>query len=211
MSASPETDLVLSPELAGTLMSFEEFDAAQREEGYVYELVHGILIVSPAPSEGERGPNDRLGFLLQAYREFHPGGQTLDLTLPEQTIPTSAGRRRADRALWIGLGRTPRVRRDPPTIAVEFVSAARRDRRRDFIEKRDEYLAAGVEEYWVVDRFRRRMCVFRRGEPEIVVGENEVYRTPLLPGFELPLKQLFAVSDALEQSEQGSEEGSTEL
>jgi hypothetical protein len=30
------------------------------------------------------------------------------------------------------------------------------------------------------------------GEQELVIQANEVYRTPLLPGFELPLAALFA-------------------
>ena len=30
-------------------------------------------------------------------------------------------------------------------------------------QKRDEYLAAGVKEYWVIDRFRRIMTVYRKG------------------------------------------------
>ena len=67
-----ETGLFLSPELAGTLMTPEEFDAAEEcEEGYNYELINGVLVVSPPPLEGERGPNDYLGYLLRSYQEHH--------------------------------------------------------------------------------------------------------------------------------------------
>jgi Uma2 family endonuclease len=56
----------------------------------------------------------------------------------------------------------------------------------------------GVAEYWIIDRFRRIMTVVANspaGPHEQVIGENEVYRTPLLPGFELALARLFALAD----------------
>ena len=50
-------------------------------------------------------------------------------------------------------------------------------------------------EYWVIDRFRRIMTVYRARKPEQVIQENEVYRPSLLPGFELPLAKLLTVAD----------------
>jgi Uma2 family endonuclease len=191
-----EAALVLGPELAGTLMTPEEFDAADdAEEGYVYELINGVLVVSPSPSEMERGPNELLGVWLYLHQTQHPEGRQLDATLPEHTIRTTPNRRRADRAIWIGLGRMPNRRRDLPTIVVEFVSAGRRSRHRDYVAKRDEYLAAGIAEYWVIDRFRRTLTAFRAGVAEAVVPEAGTYQTPRLPGFVLRLADLLAAAD----------------
>jgi Uma2 family endonuclease len=78
---------------------------------------------------------------------------------------------------------------------VEFVSRSRRDIRRNYVQKREEYLEAGVQEYWVIDRFRRRMSVFRPGAEPLELAETETYRPPLMPGFELPLPKLFAAAD----------------
>ena len=86
-----------------------------------------------------------------------------------------------------------------PSIVVEFVSVGKRNRARDYEAKRDEYLAAGVLEYWVIDRFRRQMTVFRHDGSRAGVAESETFRTPLLPGFELPLSRLLAEADLLEQ------------
>ncbi len=198
--------LILGPEMAGTLMTPEEFDsAADGDELYIYELIHGVLIVTPPPSEGERGPNDLLGHWLRTYREQHVHGRALDYTLTEHTLPTAENRRRADRVIWVGLGRVPDVRRELPAIVVEFISAGRRNRLRDYHAKRDEYREAGIAEYWIIDRFRRQLTVFRQvaaSEPVSVVREDEIYATPLLPGFELPLAELFAESDRLEQAQQ---------
>jgi Uma2 family endonuclease len=188
--------LVLKPELAGTLMTPGEFDSAEDgAEGYIYEIINLVLVVTPPPLEGERDPNDELGFLLRLYREQHRRGASLDGTLPEQQVRTRRNRRRADRVIWAGLGRQPDPLRDLPTVVVEFVLAGKRNRLRDYGAKRREYIQAGVDEYWLIDRFRRILTVYRRGKAVQVVQEHETYRTPLLPGFELPLARLLAVAD----------------
>jgi len=191
-----ESPVVLGPELNGTLMTPREFDAVEEcDEEWVYELINGVLVVSPPPLESERGPNEMLGHWLLLYREYRREGKTLDGTLPEQYIRTRGNRRRADRVIWAGFGRQPNPRKDKPTIVVEFVSAGRRSRRRDYEEKRKEYLAAGILEYWIVDRFRRIMTVYRRRKPKQIIRENQFYRPELLPGFELSLAHLLAVAD----------------
>jgi Uma2 family endonuclease len=200
-SAETEAPVVLGPELAGTLMTPEEFDAVEEaDENYVYELINGVLVVSPPPLEGERGPNEELGYLLLFYREHHRQGSSLDATLPEHLIRTRSSRRRADRVIWAGLQRQPHPRRDKPTIAVEFVSKGKRNRKRDYLEKKKEFLAAGIVEYWVIDRFRRLMTVYRKGKPELVVAENKTYSTSLLPGFVLPLARLLEIADRWDHS-----------
>jgi Uma2 family endonuclease len=103
--------------------------------------------------------------------------------------------------IWAGLGRRPNLEHDVPAIVAEFVSRSRRDRYRDYEEKRLQYLDLGVREYWIIDRFRRTMTVYRRepaitgSDTVITVTESETYHTDLLPGFELPLARLLAVAD----------------
>lgn len=196
--------LYLSRRLNGTLMTPEEFDAVTRyDENYVYELIRGVLIVNPIPLETEVGPNELLGHYLLAYWESHPQGQAMmSATLPERYIATKDSRRRADRLIWTGLGRMPDWDKDMPNIAVEFVSKARRDRIRDYEEKREEYLALKIDEYWIIDRFQRIMTVYRsggKGKRVLTVKENETYTTLLLPGFELPLKRLLDVADQMQR------------
>ena len=189
----------LGPSSAGLRMSREEFDALTNvDDRYRYELVHGVLVVSPPPAAAERGPNDELGRLLLNYKYDHPQGSHLDETLPEHEIRPDQDVRRADRVIWAGLGRMPDPVKDLPTIAVEFVSRGKRDWLRDYDQKRREYLAAGVLEYWIIDRFRRTMTVHRnplRLPAEQVVTEAGVYQTDLLPGFELPMARLLAMAD----------------
>jgi Uma2 family endonuclease len=199
-----EQPLVLGLESAGILMTPEEFDAVEEyDEEYRYELIHGVLVVNPIPLPEETGPNELLGHFLLHYQADHPEGAALDYTLPQQYVPTRTSRRLADRLIWTGLGRLPNVKRDLPTIAVELVSAGRRNRQRDYVDKRQEYMGIGIKEYWILDRFQRIMTVVRNVPPEPVeqaLAENEIYRTPLLPGFELPQAPLLAAADRLAEA-----------
>src|SRR3954467_3793619 len=127
------------PQLAGSLMTVGEFDAlppSRFVKGYRYEVINGVLIVTPPVSDAEADPNDELGHLLRAYREADPRGRVIDKTMPERYVPGTPNRRRCDRAIWTGLGRIPDPRRDVPSIAVEFVSSAKRDALRDYEAKR---------------------------------------------------------------------------
>ena len=180
----------------GMLLTPEEFDlVTDYDDLHRYELIKGVVVVNPIPSEAQSDPNELLGHILLAYQESHAQGSFLDLTLPERYVRTHDSRRQADRLIWAGLGRRPDPDVDVPAIVVELVSRRRRDRRRDYEEKRREYLAIGVAEYWVIDRFQRIMTVFRRDAEPLVVGEGDVYRTALLPGFELPLARLLERAD----------------
>jgi len=200
LSSPPTPRLGLAS--AGMLMTSEEFDAVtDYDERYAYELIYGVLVVTPIPSEAESDPNEELGVWLRNHQTNHPQGSVIDLTLAERYVRTPNNRRRADRVIWAGLGRLPDTAQDVPTIVIEFVSKDRRDRERDYEHKRRQYLDLGVTEYWVIDRFRRTMTVFRRDPPRtgpdstVIVDETETYRTDRLPGFELPLGRLLAVAD----------------
>jgi Uma2 family endonuclease len=185
----------LGPEANGAYLSPEEFDAVvDWDPAYRYELIRGVVIVNPIPLESEADLNEELGRWLRNWQSEHPQGKVLDKTLPERYVYLGDGsRRRADRLLWIGLGRRPRPRVDMPAVVIEFVSKRKRDWRRDYVDKRREYLERGVLQYWVIDRFRREMTVYT-AETTRTLKEHETYTTDLLPGFELPHARLFAVA-----------------
>lgn len=185
------------PRSNGIVMTPWEFDRAQFLRGYRYELINGVLIVSPSPLENERDPNEELGHWLRTYKEGHAKGGCLDATLPEQTIRTGANRRKADRCIWVGLGRLPRAS-DVPSVVAEFVSKGKRNAMRDYEIKRDEYLTFGVKEYWVFDRFKKTLTVFQLSGQRLrkrVFSADDTYSTPLLPGFKLTLAKLFTLAN----------------
>ncbi len=201
LTAPAETDELppvtyLDASCNGLELSPAEFDAIDDyDEDYEYELLKGVVIVNPIPLEGEADPNGQLEFLLREYQQRHPQGKAIDLTLAERYVfLTDGSRRKADRVIWAGLGRRPQPKTDIPTIVVEFVSASKRDQQRDYVIKRREYLSLGVKEYWIIDRFRGEMSIFRAGE-HAVVKRGEAYAPVLLPGFVLHFDALMSAAD----------------
>jgi Uma2 family endonuclease len=201
----------LSARSAGLSMTPAEFDAAIAYDDSVnYELINGVLVVSPVAPSSERSPNELLGNWLFEYEKNHPAGKCLVKTSFEEHLRTRSNRRRAGRVIWVEHGdKRPNPKTDTPTIVVEFVSAGKAAWHRDNVEKRDEYLDAGVAEYWVIDRFRRILTVYSQqaDQPvEQIVPEISVYRSPLLPGFELRLAELLAAADWWSETDEPGEE-----
>jgi Uma2 family endonuclease len=193
----------LGPYHAGLRVTPLQFDAAtfDEETPVRYELIDGILVVTPMPLPQERDPNEELGYELRKYQKEHPEGKALDKTLPEHEVRCGKDRRRADRVIWAGLGKRPHPEKDFPTIIVEFVSEGRRNWLRDYQDKRDEYLAMGVKEYWVFDRFSKSLTVYQAtasGYRKKLVKSTQVYTTPLLIGFELSLGKLLKIAEEWE-------------
>ena len=70
--------------------------------------------------------------------------------------------------------------------------------RNDVGRKKAVYEAEGVPELWLVDDIARVVLVFRRSAPRVdyydtalELDVTETLKSPLLPGFELALSELF--------------------
>jgi Uma2 family endonuclease len=77
-----------------------------------------------------------------------------------------------------------------PVLAVEILSP--NDVIDDVNEKIDTYLDAGVALVWAIDPHRRTVEIFRQGaEPELVNVRQELSGEPHLPGFSVPVAEIF--------------------
>jgi Uma2 family endonuclease len=115
------------------------------DDGHRYELVDGVLVVSPSPRRVHQRAVLRLLRLLDdaCPREFEVLGAPFDVVLAEDTvlIPDVIVARRADL--------TERDLPAAPALAVEVLSPS--TRRFDLMLKRSRLEAAGAVAYWVVD------------------------------------------------------------
>ena len=82
-------------------------------------------------------------------------------------------------------------------LVVEVVSAD--DPARDYVTKREEYAAAGVREYWIVDPTRRAILVLGlEGSAYREIGtfaEAETAQSRLLPGLNVKVAEVFAAAN----------------
>ena len=80
-----------------------------------------------------------------------------------------------------------------PDLAIEIVSPE--SQQRDWIDKRNEYAAAGVEEYWIIDPLTERFEAFQRGTEgkHVSLGQNSAgpFQSPVVPGFQVQIEWLW--------------------
>jgi Uma2 family endonuclease len=77
-----------------------------------------------------------------------------------------------------------------PTLTVEIQSPS--DKLSESEEKIDRYLRAGVPLVWSINPMRRTAVVYRPGSlPRLVNEDEELSGEEVLPGLEVPMRQLF--------------------
>lgn len=177
-------------------MTVEEFRAISEPDPRRMELVDGEIVVMSEP----RLDHGRLQALLMgaivAWERAVPGRAQVagptgvqltphDAYGPDLVISRSQPRR--DERGFLG---------ELPLICVEIRSPT--TWRNDIGRKKAVYEAEGVPELWLVDDVAEVVLVFRRSAPAVAYYDatleltaDETLTSPLLPGFALPLAELF--------------------
>lgn len=192
----------VGPEDHGKRMPFDDFQRAEAADGRRYELARGVIEVTDIPGRRHALIVGAIDVQLAEYRVRHKelvkfiGGGSEAKT----ELPTMESERHPDRSIYL----TPMPQDEypwdkwVPNIVIEVVSEGAEARKRDYETKREEYLAAGVLEYWIVDPQERTMLALtRHGDTwrEHKLAAGGAWKSPLLPGFELQLEPVFAALD----------------
>src|SRR5439155_15693987 len=147
------TILTVGPQDNGRHMSLEDFDVAEAQEGYNYELSRGVVVVIDIPNRQHLAQMMAVNRQVYAYDLQDPGKiDTIargsecklliadfeserhpDLVIYKSRMPLGSN----IWSTWI------------PDIVIEVVSAE--SQHRDYVEKREEYWKFGVREYWIID------------------------------------------------------------
>jgi Uma2 family endonuclease len=163
----------------GRSMTLDEFLAADGVEGYRYELVRGVLFAEEVEGEKHGQVVSNLYEMAVRHDQVHPdailrcgGGANFLLCLPK-----AGSALRPDFGLV--LRSSPSDHRDNhrPALVGEVVSKTSLDR--DQRLKREDYLAFGLLEYWIIDFLGRRIILLTRD------GDTWVER-PCIEGQPIP-------------------------
>lgn len=182
---------------SGRRMSLEQFSRASVQPGFVAELANGVIEVSGIPDYLHSVIVRRILQRVGVYCEAHPDVIAHFAAGSDAKIELWGRESERHPDVSIYLTFPPEDVRQPwdrwmPEIAIEVVSAS--SGKRDHEEKPDDYLAAGVKEYWIVDPRKKSALIHtRRGDGWLLrkLGRRSTWQTQLLPGFKLDLGKLF--------------------
>lgn len=185
----------VGPRDHGSRMMLVDFAEAEAEPGHRYELARGIVQVVEVPGLPHNRIVAELSRQISVWAtacpdvaNYYGGGDVCVLRLPGMQ-----SERHPDFSIYLSPPPDPVSPWDAwiPEVVAEVVS--RSSRERDCADKRTEYLAAGVREYWIIDPDKRALLALRRRAD--IFDEHlaaHTYETPLLPGLSIDVARLLA-------------------
>lgn len=185
------------PQYIGLRLSSEEY-LQLPDDGCKYELVHGIVIMSPSPGWKHQSVSSVLFGMIENFVRTRKLGRAVfetDVTFEPDTTY------RPD----ISFFAKGRVAKDaarleiPPDLIVEFLSKS--TRALDRTTKFNDYATYGVREYWIVDTDTVTAEAFKLEADKYVPVSNDATQRDTIaslaiPGLVINMKE---VRDALEQ------------
>lgn len=176
------------PLYAGLRLTADEY-LALPDDGFKYELLDGVVVISPSPIPQHQRLLFQISGQLFVYLSDHPVGEVF----PETDV------RFADRLVYrpeLVFYRAERIPRPlprletVPDLLVEVLSPSTETL--DQRTKRGDYERFGVGEYWIVDP-RRQSVLFLRLRDRVFVEvkpDGDRFTSEAVPGFVLDLAAL---------------------
>ncbi len=186
----------IGPDDQGRRMSLRDFTRAEATPGFHYELERGVIQVTDVPGMPHGLLRQQLELMLRNYQLIHPDVIYFQASGVAAKIELW-GRESERHPDWsIYLRPHPAGIDQPwdhwiPDIVIEIVS--RSSSQRDYVTKVDDYLAAGVREYWIIDPQKKAATILIRHADaweEKRLGPRGKYKPTLLTGFVLDLSRL---------------------
>ncbi len=168
------------------------------DDGNRYEVIDGVLFMSPSPMYRHQKISRKLTVFLSNWADRIKAGEVLyapmDVVLSENNIVQPD-------LLFISNERASIIEekniQGAPDLLIEILSEG--NRRHDEVSKRDLYERHGVLEYWIVDPVLETIKVYRLEEARFIkaaewsLEAEDVIASPVLPGFECRLADVFEV------------------
>src|SRR5262245_53507087 len=181
----------------GTATEADVLAAMEAPRKRLCELIEGVLV------EKAMGYTESLlaGYLIVLLDAFVRPRNLGVITGADGTVRLFAGRVRMPDVAFTSWDRLPnrRLPAEPipnlaPDLAVEVLSES--NTAAEMARKRHDYFAAGVRLVWQIDPDARTVSAYTAPEPPTVLAEADTLDGgAVLPGFALPLRDLFAELD----------------
>ena len=168
-------------------------------DGWKYEIIDGVLHMSPPPSIKHQDVSGELFVLMRSYVRTHRLGKVLDapcgVRLPNQPIPLEPD------ILFVRQDRRAIMQQNyvegAPDLTVEVLSPSNSEY--DLETKKNQYEQAGVAEYWIVNPWEETVMVYRLHEggygEALLLDKDQTLASSQIAGFSIPVKQLFDLGD----------------
>jgi Uma2 family endonuclease len=181
--------MVVSKERLYTVEEFEDFIAQPTNREHLFELIHGE-IVEKMPTEEHGEIALIIGSAVRAFVAKYKLGR-VGVEIRHQMPEDKRNSRMPD--VSFVAGNRPRVTEggvpQMPDLAVEIKSPA--DSLKELREKAQYYMLNGTRLVWIVDPAKKLIVVLTPDDEQILL-ENEILDGgDVLPGFALPLKEIF--------------------
>mgnify|MGYP003445092560 FL=1 len=167
------------------------------DNGNRYELIEGELVVTRAPDwKHQKVTNNVCVELTNWSRQTRLGEAVqvpgLIFTDADNVIPD---------VVWVSYERLAQILDESghlagaPELVVEVMSPGEANEKRDRQSKLKLYSVQGVREYWICDRIKKQIEVYRRENGVLKLAmtlfETDNLTSSLLPGFSVSVAELF--------------------
>jgi Uma2 family endonuclease len=168
-------------------MSEEEYLSLPEEKPYL-EYVDGVVLEKPMPTWDHGRVTAEITFRLVEYSRGAGGAASVEGRV---LLAAIRNYRLPDTAFWAP-GRAG-GNDSMPTLAVEVRSPGQS--MNELRAKCRAFRAAGVDACWIIDPERRTAEVFEGDQEARPIRREGTLESAFLPGFAVPLAELFAVLD----------------
>ncbi len=179
------------PRYVGRRVTREEYLDLE-EDGFLYDMIEGVLFLSPSGTFFHGESTSRFTWFLARYLDKHPVGRIA--TEVDILLPDGGDVLRPDLSFILNEHMNIVIKHihGAPDLVCEILSESTADR--DLGVKSDRYQKNGVREFWIVDPLNHRvhLRVNRPGGWEERTGET--IASELLPGFVIVTGEFFPPS-----------------
>jgi Uma2 family endonuclease len=159
------------------------------EDDKIYEIIEGELLMTRAPDWKHQKITGNVCSALSFWSKQTGLGEAVTapgiiFTDTDNVIPD---------VVWVSQERLTTILDEAghltaaPELIVEVLSPGKKQERRDRQLKLKLYSIQGVQEYWIVDRDKQQVEVYRRENAilklEVALFKEDNLTSPLLPGF----------------------------